>query len=87
MNKLQKSPGPHETSWAVQASVEGIHPQQVFARDLLMEKVGLSMEESTTYVILIGVDASSALKILLQKASDPRNQFECFKTSRERALH
>lgn len=78
--------GPQETSWGIQSAVEEIDPQQLFARDLLMEKVGMSMEEATMYVKEIGVSASSALKLLLQKSSDPVKHYQDFETSRTAVL-
>ncbi|MCR4286152.1 MAG: hypothetical protein NUW00_04630 [Candidatus Kaiserbacteria bacterium] len=82
MKQSVERTGPHETSWGIQAAVEEIDPQQLFVRDLLMERVGMSMEEATTYVKEIGVSVSATLKVLLQKSPDPVKHFRDFETSR-----
>lgn len=74
--------GPQETNWEVQATDERIDRQQLLARNLLVEKAGMSMEEATTYVEEIGTRVSTTLKVLLQESSDPMKHFRDFEVAR-----
>lgn len=79
--------GANETGWGIQADVEEINPQQLFARDLLVEKVGIPYDGATVCVKKIGARASSALELLLQRSRDPARDFGNFMESFLRVVH
>jgi hypothetical protein len=57
-----------ETTLVIQGSIEDLNPQQVLARDLLVEKGVFDRHVATETVKRIGGERSAALKRLLMRS-------------------
>ncbi len=64
---MPKSPVTLETSLMIQAGIEGLTPQQVLARDLLVAKDLLSHEEATDLISKAGPALAAEIKESLSK--------------------
>ena len=69
---------PGETTLTIQAGLEGLDPQQLLARDLLVERCAFSASGATKYVKKIGAPLSSILKEALALAEDPLLAYQEF---------
>ncbi len=87
MKQAVERTGRGESGWAIRQMSEQINDRQIAARDLLVEKVGLSHAGATSYVKAIGPDASVALKILLEQSKDPVKDYTNFVNGRAAAHH
>jgi hypothetical protein len=78
MKQNLASPGPTETSLIIQACIEGLNPQQVLARDLLVKFLLEDHDDATEYVERIGIELSAVLKEVLVMAADVRDAYITF---------
>lgn len=70
--RLNRAPlGAGETSLIIQARIEEMNPQQVLARDLLVDRCGHTFESATSYVREIGSEQSVVLVDVIKSANDP----------------
>jgi len=70
--KRNRAPlGVGETSFLIQAQIEGMNPQQVWARDLLVDRCGHNFESATSYVREIGPEQATVLRGVIESAEDP----------------
>lgn len=61
---------PAETALILQGTVEGLNPQQVLARDLLVEHLLEELVDADEYVRRVGPELSATLKETLACAVD-----------------
>jgi hypothetical protein len=64
---MLKSPVTLETSLIIQAVIEGLTPQQILTRDLLVAKGLLSNEEATDLISKAGPVLAAEIKAALSK--------------------
>ena len=73
MRQNRSSLGHAEITLLIQGRIEALDPQQVLARDLLMEKLDIPLEPATQIVREIGALAAAALRVVLQQPADGRS--------------
>ncbi len=71
---------PHETTLVIQAAIEGLDPQQVLARDLLVQHDLECYSAATDCVHFLGPVLSAELKEILESAKSPVKAYEAFNT-------
>ena len=69
---------PSETSLVIKAKTEGLDPQQVLCRDLLVSSGTHCLNEATAYVKQVGPLASANLKLLLEISVDKAKAYHDF---------
>ncbi len=62
----------------IQASLEKLDPQQILARDLLVEHCLEEYVDAVEYVQRIGPEHSAVLKVTLSRAEDVRKAYYQF---------
>ncbi len=77
---------PSETSLVIQAKLEGLAIQQLLARDLLVDRCGISRLNATDHVKELSADAVVLLKEVLQKAENPVRAFDDFRVALAREI-
>jgi hypothetical protein len=78
MHKVHRSLCPTEATLLIQSRIEGLDPQQVLARDLLVKAGFVSFSEATELVTGLGAEKSAELKQRLQTRGTAREDLDRF---------